>query len=134
MDSRTGAIITATQAENGAYIWTVPNPLYFKIIKHEQRPSMTNHDIITIQIQFNHNLRKALGLHQCFLIFQIWTHLQPQTGRFLRVFRVQCMKQLNNLGIVSINNVIRAVNHVLNNVLEKTIDVQLSTIIKFNLY
>nr|AND95581.1 AC3 protein [Tomato yellow leaf curl Yunnan virus]QIH55823.1 replication enhancer protein [Tomato yellow leaf curl Yunnan virus] len=134
MDSRTGELITATQAENGAYIWMVPNPLYFKIIKHDQRPFLMNHDIITIQIQFNHNLRKALGLHQCFLIFQIWTRLQPQTWRFLRVFRVQCMKYLNNLGIVSINNVIRSVNHVLWDVLHGTIYVNHSNIIKFKLY
>nr|WEU77276.1 AC2 protein [Ageratum yellow vein China virus] len=92
------------------------------------------HDIITIQIQFNHNLRKALGIHQCFLSFQIWTLLQPQTWRFLRVFRVQCMKYLDNLGVISINNVIRACNHVLWDVLEKTEYVTHSNIIKFNLY
>nr|ADW24227.1 REn protein [Tomato leaf curl Hainan virus] len=134
MDSRTGEAITATQAESGVYIWTVKNPLYFKITNHDERPFLMNHDIITIQVQFNYNLRKALGIHQCFLIFQIWTRLRPQTWRFLRVFRVQCMKYLDNLGVISIYNVIRACDHVLWDVLEKTEYVTHSNIIKFNLY
>ncbi|ABG26033.1 REn protein [Mimosa yellow leaf curl virus] len=134
MDSRTGELITAAQAENGVYIWTINNPLYFKVTQHHDRPFLRNHDIITVQVQFNHNLRKALGIHKCFLIFQIWTRLQPQTWRFLRVFRVQCMKYLDNLGVISINNVIRACNHVLWDVLENTEYVTHSHIIKFNLY
>nr|WAK98709.1 AC3 [Pepper yellow leaf curl Thailand virus] len=134
MDSRTGERITAVQAENGVYIWTVNNPLYFKVTQHHERPFMMNHDIITVQIQFNHNLRRALGLHQCYLICQIWTRLRPQTWRFLRVFRYQCMKYLDHLGVISINNVIRAITHVLYNVFNGTIDAHVSHIIKFNVY
>nr|AGZ95251.1 C3 [Papaya leaf curl Guandong virus] len=134
MDSRTGEYITAAQAENGAYIWTVPNPLYFKIIDHKNRPGNTNHDIIRLHIRFNHNLRKALGMHQCFLDFRIWTRLHPQTWRFLRVFKYQCMKYLDNLGVISLNNVIRAIRHVLLDVFVGTIDVQDQYIIKFNIY
>nr|UOL65522.1 replication enhancer protein [Lisianthus enation leaf curl virus] len=134
MDSRTGEPITAAQAENGVYIWTVPNPLYFEITQHHERPFLMNHDIITIQIRFNHNLRKALGMHQCFLNFQIWTHLHPQTWRFLRVFKYQCIKYLDRLGVISINNVIRAMSHVLYNVLEGTSDVIEKHVMKFNIY
>ncbi|AGS12476.1 AC3 protein [Hedyotis uncinella yellow mosaic virus] len=134
MDSRTGEPITAAQAENGVYIWTIKNPLYFKISQHDERPFLTNRDIIKVQVQFNHNLRKALGLHQCFLTCRIWTRLHPQTWRFLKVFKFQCMKYLDRLGVISINNVIRAFTHVLYDVLEGTIDVELSHIIKFNLY
>nr|UNA95419.1 AC3 protein [Sida yellow mosaic China virus] len=134
MDFRTGEPITATQAENGVYIWTVNNPLYFKITQHHERPFSTNHDVITVQVQFNYNLRKALGIHKCFLICRIWTRLHPQTWRFLRVFKYQCMKYLDRLGVISINNVIRAINHVLWDKLEGTIEAQLSYIIKFNLY
>nr|AJE24808.1 replication enhancer protein [Tomato leaf curl Patna virus]AJE24815.1 replication enhancer protein [Tomato leaf curl Patna virus] len=134
MDSRTGELITATQAESGVYTWTVRNPLYFKISQHHERPFLRNNDIITLQVQFNYNLRKALGIHQCFLICRIWTRLHPQTGRFLRVFKYQCMKYLDSLGVISINNVIRAMSHVLYNVLEGTIDAELSHIIKFNIY
>ncbi|BAD23954.1 replication enhancer protein [Honeysuckle yellow vein virus] len=107
MDSRTGDTITAAQAWNGAYIWTVPNPLYFKITSHAQRPFNMDQDIITIQIQFNHNLRSQLGLHKCFLTFKLWTHLQPLTSYFLNVFRKRVLEYLDNLGVISINNVIR---------------------------
>ncbi|AAU00336.1 AC3 protein [Tomato yellow leaf curl Guangdong virus] len=134
MDFRTGELITATQAENGVYTWTINNPLYFKITQHLERPFLRNHDIITVQIQFNYNLRKALGIHKCFLTCQIWTRLHPQTSHFLRVFKYQCMKYLGNLGVISINNVIRAISHVLYDVLEGTIETKLSSIIKFNLY
>nr|AHA80831.1 replication enhancer protein [Bhendi yellow vein mosaic virus] len=119
MDSRTGAPITAAQAKNGVYIWKGPNPLYFQILHHDNRPFTTNMDIITLEIHFNYNLRKALGIHKCFLTFRIWTTLHPQTGLFLRVFKTQVLKYLNNLGVVSIN---------------QTMYVDQYSDIKFNLY
>nr|CDW92207.1 replication enhancer protein [Tomato yellow leaf curl Mali virus] len=148
MDLRTGELITALQTENGVFIWEINNPLYFKITDHNQRPFNMDHDIISIQIRFNHNIRKVLGIHKCFLNFRIWTTLRPQTGRFLRIFRYlaeklepsrssrryQVLKYLNNLGVISINNVIRAVDHVLYDVLEKTIDVTETHDIKYNFY
>nr|QQL11729.1 replication enhancer protein [Cotton leaf curl Kokhran virus]QQL11735.1 replication enhancer protein [Cotton leaf curl Kokhran virus]QQZ02716.1 AC3 [Cotton leaf curl Kokhran virus]UFQ90090.1 AC3 [Cotton leaf curl Kokhran virus] len=134
MDSRTGELITAAQAENGVFIWEIQNPLYFKITEHHNRPYLMNRDIITVQIQFNHNLRKALGIHKCFLAFRIWMTSQPPIGRFLRVFKTQVLKYLNNLGIVCINNIIRAVDHVLWNVLEHVVYVDQSSSIKFNIY
>nr|AFU54629.1 AC3 protein [Tomato yellow leaf curl virus] len=134
MDSRTGELITAPQAENGVFIWEINNPLYFKITEHSQRPFLMNNDIISIQIRFNHNIRKALGIHKCFLNFRIWTTLQSQTGRFLRVFRYQVLKYLYSLGVISINNVIRAVDHVLYDVLENTINVTATHDIKYKFY
>ncbi|BAG68477.1 AC3 protein [Eupatorium yellow vein virus-[Japan:Kagawa:Tomato:1997]] len=134
MDSRTGTIITAAQAQSGAYIWTVPNPLYFKITRHDQRSFNKDQDVITMQIQFNHNLRSQLGLHKCFLIFKIWSRLHPQTWRFLRVFRTQVMNYLHSLGVISINNVIRAVDHVLYNRLQGTMYVQTFHDIKYKIY
>nr|AAW50894.1 replication associated protein [Begomovirus sp. CR-2004-4] len=134
MDSRTGGYITAAQAENGVYIWEIQNPLYFKITEHHNRPFPMNQDIMKIQIQFNYNLRKALGIHKCFLTFRIWMTSQPQTGRFLRVFRTQVLKYLNNVGVISINNVIRAVDHVLWNLLQHIVYVEQSSSIKFNIY
>nr|UYO78192.1 AC3 [Tomato leaf curl Palampur virus] len=133
-DSRTGEYITADRAESGVYTWDVPNPLYFKILKHHVKPCLTHHDIIKIQIQFNHKLRKALGVHKCFLTFQIWTGLRPQTGIFLRVFKTQVLKYLDMLGVISIYNVIRAVYHVLDNVLEQTIDMWRTYDIKLDIY
>ncbi|ABY60976.1 replication enhancement protein [Tomato leaf curl Ghana virus] len=134
MDLRTGELITAAQAQSGVFIWEIQNPLYFKITNHDERPFNYQHDIITVQIRFNHNLRKALGIHKCFLNFKVWTSLRPQTGRFLRVFRVQVFKYLDNLGVISINAIIRAVDHVLYNVLEGTNCVLEQHEIKFNIY
>nr|AHB73983.1 AC3 [Tomato leaf curl Palampur virus] len=133
-DSRTGEYITADRAESGVFIWDVPNPLYFKILKHDKRPCLIDHDIIAVQIRFNHSLKKALGLHKCLLTFQIWTGLRPQTGRFLRVFRTPVLKYLDMLGVVGINNVIRAAYHVLDNVLQRTVDVWTTYDVKLNTY
>nr|CAM91882.1 C3 protein [Tobacco leaf curl Zimbabwe virus] len=134
MDLRTGEDITARQAQNGVFTWEIINPLYFKITKHHIRPFFKNYNIIHLQIRFNHNLRKTLEIHKCFLNFQVWTTLQPLTGHFLRVFRTQVLKYLDRLGVISINNVIRAVSHVLYDVLHGTIDVHEYHIIKFKLY
>nr|CAM91900.1 C3 protein [Tomato leaf curl Comoros virus] len=134
MDSRTGELITAAQAQNGVFIWEIQNPLYFKIIDHENRPFNMPHDIISVQIRFNHNLRKELGIHKCFLNFRVWTSLQPQTGLLLSVFKNQVLKYLDRLGVISINNVIRAVDHVLYDVIVKTIQVEENHEIKFNIY
>ncbi|CAG32829.1 3 protein [Malvastrum yellow vein virus] len=134
MDLRTGEPITAAQAWSGAYIWELPNPLYFKILSHDNRPFTMNMDIITIRIQFNYNLRRALGVHKCFLTYRIWTTLHPRTCLFLRVFKTQVLKYLRNLGVISINAIIRAVNHVLWKKIEQTMYVDMTSEIKFNLY
>nr|URM59577.1 replication enhancer protein [Tomato yellow leaf curl virus] len=134
MDSRTGELITAHQAQNGVFIWEIENPLYFKITNHDERPFLMSHDIISIQIRFNHNIRKVLGIHKCYLNFQIWTTLRPQTGRFLRVFRYQVLKYLDSLGVFSINNVIRAVDRELYDVLETTLKVTERHDIKYKFY
>nr|AIP89057.1 replication enhancer [East African cassava mosaic Kenya virus] len=134
MDSRTGELITAPQAKNGVFIWEITNPLYFEITNHDKRPGNMNHDIITLQIRFNHNIRKTLGIHKCFLNFKVWTTLRPQTGLFLRVFRYQVLKYLDMIGVISINTVLRAVDHVLYDVLLYTLQVTEQHEIKFNLY
>ncbi|AAR95970.1 REn [Tomato mosaic leaf curl virus] len=132
MDSRTGEPITAHQAMNGVFIWEVPNPLYFKIIQVED-PVYTTTRIYTIQIRFNYNLRKALNLHKAYLNFQIWTTLVQASGTtYLNRFRDRVLLYLDQLGVVSLNNVIRAVRFAtdkpyVNCVLERHS-------IKFNLY
>nr|AIP89616.1 replication enhancer [East African cassava mosaic Kenya virus] len=134
MDSRTGELITAPQAKNGVFTWAITNPLYFEITNHDKRPGNMNHDIITLQIRFNHNIRKALGIHKCFLNFKVWTTLRPPTGLFLRVFRYQVLKYLDMMGVISINTVIQAVDHVLYDVLLNTLQVTEHHAIKFNIY
>ncbi|QGA69869.1 replication enhancer protein [Ocimum mosaic virus] len=134
MDSRTGENITAAQSMSGVYTSDVPNPLYFKILYHHSRPFQTGHDIIVVQVRFNHNLKKALGILKCFLTFKIFTRLQPQTSHFLRVFRYQFMKYVNQLGAISLNICIRSADHVLYNVMQGTIEVQEDHDIKFKIY
>nr|QHB15151.1 AC3 [Sida golden mosaic Honduras virus] len=124
MDSRTGELITAPQAENGVYIWEIENPLYFRTFLEED-PIYTNTRIYTIQIRFNHNLRKALHLHKAYLNFQVWTISMRASGStYLARFRHLVNLYLDRLGVISINNVIRAVrfatdrsyiNHVIEN-------------------
>nr|AIA58672.1 replication enhancer [Solanum mosaic Bolivia virus] len=109
MDSRTGELITAPQAENGVYIWEISNPLYFKITNVED-PPFTNTRIYHIQIRFNHNARKALDLHKAFLNFQVWTTSLTASGMtYLNRFEYLVLLYLDQLGVISINNVIRAV-------------------------
>nr|UBR90447.1 replication-enhancer protein [Cnidoscolus mosaic leaf deformation virus] len=124
MDTRTGEPITAPQAQNGVFIWEVPNPLYFKIINVEDL-MYTNTRVYHVQIRFNHNLRKALDLHKCFLNFQVWTTSLTASGRtYLSRFTYLVNMYLDQVGVISINLVIRAVrfatdrvyvNHVIEN-------------------
>nr|AQT01442.1 REN [Sida micrantha mosaic virus] len=109
MDSRTGEFITAPQAENGVYIWEIPNPLYFKMYRVED-PPYTRTRVYHIQIRFNHNLRRALGLHKAYLNFQVWTTSLTASGTtYLNRFRRLVMMYLDQLGVIALNNVIRAV-------------------------
>ncbi|QQL13371.1 replication enhancer protein [Malvaviscus yellow mosaic virus] len=109
MDSRTGELITAPQAENGVYIWEISNPLYFKIYTVED-PPYTMSRVYHIQIRFNHNLRRALDLHKCSLTFQVWTtSIQASGLTYLNRFKYLVLMYLDQLGVITINNVIRAV-------------------------
>nr|AGH29604.1 replication-enhancer protein [Sida micrantha mosaic virus] len=109
MDSRTGEFITVPQAENGVYIWEITNPLYFKMYNVED-PLYTRTRVYHIQIRFNHNLRKALGLHKAYLNFQVWTTSLTASGTtYLIRLRRLVMMYLDQLGVISLNNVIRAV-------------------------
>ncbi|AWD77152.1 replication enhancer protein [Sida yellow golden mosaic virus] len=109
MDSRTGELITARQAENGVYIWEITNPLYFRIYRVEDMLYTTTR-VYHVQIRFNHNLRKALGLHKAFLNFQVWTtSLRASGTTYLTRFQDLVMLYLDRLGVICLNNVIRAV-------------------------
>ncbi|ANY43212.1 replication enhancement protein [Croton golden mosaic virus] len=109
MDSRTGELITARQAESGVYIWEIINPLYFRINGVED-PQYTRTRIFHVQIRFNHNLRNQLHLHKAYLNFQVWTTSLTTSGTsYLVRFRQLVLMYLDQLGVISINNVIRAV-------------------------
>ncbi|AAL02411.1 AL3 [Pepper huasteco yellow vein virus-[Sinaloa]] len=110
MDLRTGEPITAAQATNGVFIWELPNPLYFRIM-HVETPMYTNSRVFHIQVRANHNMRRALGLHKAYFNFQVWTTLTTISGQiYLNRFKLLVMFYLDNLGVISVNNVIRAVS------------------------
>ncbi|AAY27082.1 replication enhancer protein [Okra yellow mosaic Mexico virus] len=109
MDSRTGELITAPQSENGVYIWEIENPLYFKMYRVED-PLYTRTRVYHVQIRFNHNLRRALHLHKAYLNFQVWTTSMTASGStYLARFMHLVNLYLDRLGVISLNNVIRAV-------------------------
>nr|QMV80630.1 replication enhancer protein [Tomato chlorotic mottle virus]QMV80649.1 replication enhancer protein [Tomato rugose mosaic virus]QMV80704.1 replication enhancer protein [Tomato rugose mosaic virus] len=109
MDSRTGELITAHQAENGVYTWEISNPLYFKMYNVEDI-LYTRTRVYHVQIRFNHNLRRVLGLHKAYLNFQIWTTSLRASGMtYLNRFKYLLMLYIDQLGVISVNNVIRAV-------------------------
>ncbi|AOT83405.1 replication enhancer protein [Sida chlorotic vein virus] len=109
MDSRTGESITAHQAESGVYTWEITNPLYFKIYRVEDL-LFTRTRVYHIQIRFNYNLRKALHLHKAYLNFQVWTTSMTASGKtYLSRFRHLVLLYLDQLGVICLNNVIRAV-------------------------
>ncbi|AAD09666.1 AL3 protein [Tomato mottle Taino virus] len=114
MDSRTGELITAHQAENGVYIWEIQNPLYFKMYRVEDL-LFTRTRVYHAQIRFNHNLRRALHLHKAYLNFQVWTTSTTASGStYLARFRFLVNMYLDQIGVISINNVIRAVRFATN--------------------
>ncbi|AAF22208.1 AC3 [Dicliptera yellow mottle virus] len=111
MDSRTEEPITAVQATSGVFIWEVPNPLYFKILQVED-PMYTRSRVYHLQIRFNYNLRKKLNLHKAYFNFQVWTTSLTASGMiYLSRFKFLVMSYLNNIGVVSINNVLGAVHY-----------------------
>ncbi|QID41190.1 Ren [Tomato yellow leaf deformation dwarf virus] len=132
MDSRTGERITRRQAENGVYTWEVQNPLYFKITNVEILLH-ANTTVYHVQIRFNHNLRRALDLHKAYFNFQVWTTSLTASGTtYLNRFKFLVNMYLDQLGVISINNVIRAVQFAT----DKTYvtDVLEDHSIKFNFY
>nr|ALF37664.1 replication enhancer [Beet curly top virus] len=69
---------------------------------------------LKVQIRFNHNLRKYLNLHKCWIDLTITGSHRTLTGdRFLRVLKNQLDREIEKRSSISINNVIRSLNHVL---------------------
>ncbi|CAA59225.1 replication-enhancer protein [Tomato pseudo-curly top virus] len=110
MDSRTGELLTYTQCQTGCYFDDIKNPIYFRL--QNTTTMATGNKIITLQIRANHNLRKVLGLQICWLNLVVLSVSPRLSGEaLLDRFKFHVMKHLNNLGVISINNVIRSINH-----------------------
>ncbi|UWT60782.1 replication enhancer protein [Papaya mottle leaf curl virus] len=134
MDSHTGELIIAAQAKNGVYIWEIQKPLSFTIMVHQNRPFLMNEYRFTIRMQFDYKRKRALGVHNYSLVYRIWRTSQARIGRFSRIFKTQFIKYLNCLKLSIINNVIRAVDNVLWNVLEITVINRPIIFNKLNIY
>ncbi|ANW06474.1 replication enhancer protein [Velvet bean golden mosaic virus] len=134
MDSRTGESITADQLRNGVFIWEIKNPLYFETLEHYPIRRGSTMMVTRMRIKFNHGLRKALQMHKCYLNLTIYHYLRTTSGMILSIFRRQLFRYLNNLGVLSISNILSGCSHVFYNVFPHVEDVNLSYDIKYKLY
>lgn len=134
-DARTKDGIPRESLHQGVFIWDVPNPLYFKILKHSKRPFGQPWDVITLQVRANYNLRKMLDLHKAYLTYQIWTRLTPSSDSFLQRIQWRCNQYLNDLGVISLFLINRAVMRAIMYYGDEYIsDIQPVFEIKYNLY
>ncbi|QIV15577.1 C3 protein [Apple geminivirus] len=111
MDSRTGESITPYQANYAIYTWSLKNPIHVSI--DLIRPAYMSEDQqIHFTVKFNHNLRKALHLHKCWITCRIWTSLTTSAASSLRSrIEFHLMNYLDSVGVISINYVIEAINN-----------------------
>nr|ALF37769.1 replication enhancer [Beet curly top virus] len=110
-DFRTEEPITLQQATNSIPVDLVPNPLYLKLQDFFRSGPVYQ---LKVQIRLNHNLRKYVNLHKCWIDLTITASHRTLTGdRFLKVLKKRLEIYLDNLGLICINNVIRGLNHVL---------------------
>ncbi|AAN06929.1 replication enhancer [Beet mild curly top virus - [Worland4]] len=110
-DFRTELPITMEQATKSTPTTSVPNPLYFKLLWFERFGTIYQ---LKVQMRFNHNLRKSLNLHKCWVDLTITGSHRTLTGdRFLRVLKNQVDREIKKRSSLSINIVIEILNHVL---------------------
>nr|WDR24382.1 replication enhancer [Beet curly top virus] len=110
-DFRTEEPITLQQATNSIPVDLVPNPLYLKLQDFYRSGTVYQ---LKVQIRFNHNLRKYLNLHKCWIDLTITGSHRTLTGdRFLRALKNQLDWVLERQSSISINKIIRIFNYIL---------------------
>nr|ALF37706.1 replication enhancer [Beet curly top virus] len=110
-DFRTEEPITLEQATKSTPTTSVLNPLYFKLLWFERYGTVYQ---LKVQMRFNHNLRKSLNLHKCWIDMTITGSHRTLTGdRFLRVLKTQVDREIKKRSSLSINIVTEILNHVL---------------------
>nr|QHD57776.1 replication enhancer protein [Horsegram yellow mosaic virus] len=134
MDFRTGDNITAAQLRNGVYIWEVRNPLSFKILQHRPMGAGSRMIVTQIRLMFNHGLKKALQMHKCFFDLKLYHYMTATSGMILSIFRNQLFRYLNNLGVISIGNVLSGASHILYEKLHLVEDVSFTHNVQYKLY
>ncbi|AFD23477.1 C3 replication enhancer protein [Beet curly top virus] len=131
-DFRTEEPITLQQATNSIPVDLVPNPLYLKLQDFYRSGPVYQ---LKVQIRFNHNLRKYLNLHKCWIDLTITGSHRTLTGdRFLRVLKNQVDREIKKRSFLSINIVIEILNHVLYSVFNFVNSVIQYTSIAMKLY
>lgn len=131
-DFRTEEPITLQQATNSIPVDLVPNPLYLKLQDFFRTGPVYQ---LKVQIRFNHNLRKYLNLHKCWIDLTITGSHRTLTGdRFLRVLKNQVDREIKKRSSLSINIVIQILNHVLYSVFNFVNSVIQYTSIAMKLY
>nr|APB53970.1 replication enhancer [Beet curly top virus] len=131
-DFRTELPITLEQATKSTPTTSVPNPLYFKLLWFERYGTIYQ---LKVQMRFNHNLRKSLNLHKCWIDMTITGSHRTLTGdRFLRVLKNQVDREIKKRSSLSINIVIEILNHVLYSVFNFVNSVIQYTSIAMKLY
>ena len=111
MDFRTEMPITHHQATISIPEAEVPNPIYLKLQEFHRFGPVYQ---LKIQFRANHNLRKYLNLHMFWMDFTITGSNRTLTGeRFTRVLWNRLLYYFRKKGVISINVVIQAFNHVL---------------------
>nr|AMD16470.1 replication enhancer [Beet curly top virus]UPO25192.1 REn [Beet curly top virus] len=131
-DFRTEEPITLQQATNSIPVDLVPNPLYLKLQDFFRTGPVYQ---LKVQIRFNHNLRKYLNLHKCWIDLTITGSHRTLTGdRFLRVLKNQVDREIKKRSSLSINIVIEILNHVLYSVFNFVNSVIQYTSIAMKLY
>nr|UVN12623.1 replication enhancer protein [Horsegram yellow mosaic virus] len=134
MDFRTGDNITAAQLRNGVYIWEVRNPLSFKILQHRPMGAGSRMVVTQFRLMINHALKKALQMHKCFLDLKLYHYMTATSGMILSIFRNQLFRYLNNLGVISIGNVLNGASHILYEKLHLVEDVSFTHNVQYKLY
>lgn len=112
-DARTGKEITEAKLQNGVMIWTVNNPLYFKVVRILETTGFPVANVIDFEVWINSTLRRRLDLHKCFLKFRIWTSVTPSAKGFLDRLCFSVNQYLNSMHVISINLVLLAVKNFL---------------------
>nr|ANY59204.1 C3 [Beet curly top virus] len=131
-DFRTEEPITLQQATNSIPVTLVPNQLYLKLKGFSRYGPVYQ---MKVQIRFNHNLRKYLNLHKCWIDLTITGSHRTLTGdRFLRVLKNQVDREIKKRSSLSINIVIEILNHVLYSVFNFVNSVIQYTSIAMKLY
>lgn len=110
-DFRTGLTITQVQSRNSIQEALVPNPIYIKLVDFFRAYQVYQ---LKLQIRFNHNLRKYLNLHKCWINLTITgTHPTLTGPRFTSLLWRRILRHFKLVGYVSIDIVVQALNHVL---------------------